>query len=44
VQIAWAAVGAAIIWIAHADNIDRLLHGRERKFDLHLFEGERQGG
>ncbi len=39
VQIAWAAVGAAIIWIAHADNIDRLLHGKERKFDLGLIVG-----
>ena len=28
-------VGAAIIvWLAHADNIDRLLHGRERKFSF----------
>ncbi len=27
-------VGAAIlIWVAHADNIDRLIHGRERRFD-----------
>lgn len=24
---------AALIWLAHADNIDRLVHGRERKFD-----------
>jgi glycerol-3-phosphate acyltransferase PlsY len=45
VHIAWAAVGAAIIWIAHADNIDRLLHGTERKFDLGLFVGgPRSGG
>jgi glycerol-3-phosphate acyltransferase PlsY len=28
-------IGAAIIvWLAHADNIDRLLHGRERKFSF----------
>lgn len=27
-------VGAAIlIWVAHADNIERLIHGRERRFD-----------
>jgi len=38
-HIAWAAVGAAIIWIAHADNIDRLLHGKERKFDVALIVG-----
>ncbi|MGH3075394.1 MAG: glycerol-3-phosphate 1-O-acyltransferase PlsY [Gaiellales bacterium] len=25
---------AAIVWLAHADNIDRLLHGRERKFSF----------
>lgn len=34
--LAWAAVGPVIIWVAHADNIDRLVHGRERKFDLGL--------
>ncbi len=28
-------IGAvALIWIAHADNIGRLLHGQERKFDF----------
>ena len=32
--VIYAAVGAALIWLAHADNIDRLLHGTERKFDL----------
>ena len=36
-----AAVGAALIWLAHADNIDRLLHGTERKFDLGLLAGKR---
>jgi glycerol-3-phosphate acyltransferase PlsY len=44
VHIAWAAVGAAIIWLAHADNIDRLLHGTERKFDLELVIGGRRTG
>ncbi len=34
--LVWAAVGPALIWLAHADNIDRLLHGKERKFDLGL--------
>ena len=29
--VIYAAVGAAFIWLAHADNIDRLLHGTERK-------------
>jgi glycerol-3-phosphate acyltransferase PlsY len=44
VHIAWAVVGAAIIWLAHADNIDRLLRGTERKFDLNLLGDRRQGG
>lgn len=30
----YAMAGAALIWLAHADNIDRLIHGTERKFDL----------
>lgn len=37
--LAYAIAGAAVVWIAHADNIDRLLHGRERKFDLGLLSG-----
>jgi glycerol-3-phosphate acyltransferase PlsY len=42
----WAAVGPVLIWLAHADNIDRLIHGKERKFDLDLLGGggRRQGG
>ena len=27
-------IGASIIWIAHHDNISRLLRGQERRFDL----------
>ena len=42
--VIYAAVGAALIWLAHADNIDRLLHGKERKFDLGMLAGKRQGG
>jgi len=42
--ILWAAVGPVLIWLAHADNIDRLIHGTERKFDLGLLGGRRQGG
>jgi acyl phosphate:glycerol-3-phosphate acyltransferase len=42
--LAWAAVGPALIWIAHLDNIERLLHGKERKFDLNLLAGRRGGG
>jgi glycerol-3-phosphate acyltransferase PlsY len=34
--IAWAVVGPALIWVAHLDNINRLLRGEERKFDLAL--------
>jgi acyl phosphate:glycerol-3-phosphate acyltransferase len=39
----WAAVGPVLIWLAHADNIERLLHGTERKFDLELLAGKRPG-
>jgi acyl phosphate:glycerol-3-phosphate acyltransferase len=42
--LAWAAVGPGLIWLAHADNIDRLLHGKERKFDLSLIFGSRRSG
>jgi len=35
----YAAIGCVLIWLAHADNIDRLLHGTERKFDLSLLGG-----
>jgi glycerol-3-phosphate acyltransferase PlsY len=42
--VIYSAVGAALIWLAHADNIDRLLHGRERKFDLDLLAGKRPSG
>ena len=39
--VIYSAVGAAFIWLAHADNIDRLLHGTERKFDVGLLAGKR---
>src|SRR5262245_26014321 len=42
--VIYAAVGAAFIWLAHADNIDRLLHGTERKFDLGMLAGKRSSG
>ena len=42
--VLYAAVGAGFIWLAHSDNIDRLLHGTERKFDLRLLGGKRTGG
>ena len=42
--VIYAAVGAALIWMAHADNIDRLLHGTERKLDLGLLAGKRPSG
>jgi glycerol-3-phosphate acyltransferase PlsY len=41
--VLYSAVGAALIWLAHADNIDRLLHGTERKFDLSLLAGRQPG-
>jgi acyl phosphate:glycerol-3-phosphate acyltransferase len=40
--LVYAAVGPALIWLAHADNIDRLIHGTERKFDMRLL-GDRRG-
>jgi glycerol-3-phosphate acyltransferase PlsY len=42
--LVWAAVGPALIWLAHADNIERLIHGTERKFDLGMLGGRRGGG
>lgn len=42
--IVWAVVGPGLIWLAHADNIDRLLHGQERKFDLEMLGGRGRGG
>jgi glycerol-3-phosphate acyltransferase PlsY len=42
--LVYAVVGPALIWLAHADNIDRLLHGQERKFDLGLLSGRGQSG
>jgi glycerol-3-phosphate acyltransferase PlsY len=42
--VLYAAVGAAFIWLAHADNIDRLIHGTERKFDLGLLAGKPPSG
>ena len=38
--VIYTAVGVALIWLAHADNIERLLHGTERKFDLGLLGGK----
>jgi len=32
----YTTVGAALVWLAHADNIERLIRGTERKFDLEL--------
>ncbi len=37
--LAWAAAGPAIVWLAHRDNILRLLRGQERKFDLTMLGG-----
>ena len=38
--VIYTAVGTALIWLAHADNIERLLKGEERKFDLSLLAGK----
>lgn len=42
--LVWAVVGPMLIWLAHADNIDRLIHGTERKFDLGLITGGTRRG
>jgi glycerol-3-phosphate acyltransferase PlsY len=34
--LVYASLGAALVFLAHADNIDRLVHGTERRFDLDL--------
>jgi acyl phosphate:glycerol-3-phosphate acyltransferase len=39
----YTAVGTVFIWLAHADNIERLLNGTERKFDLEMLAGRRSG-
>ena len=40
----YALAGCILVWLAHADNIERLLHGTERKFDLGLLSGRGGGG
>ena len=37
----YAGVGPALIWLTHADNIERLRKGTERKFDLSLLRRRR---
>jgi glycerol-3-phosphate acyltransferase PlsY len=44
VFIGYTIVGVAIIWLAHADNIERLRAGTERKLDLAAFTGRPSGG
>ena len=41
--LVYAAIGPILIWISHADNINRLIHGTERKFDLGMLSGRRGG-
>ena len=41
--VLYTAFGTVLIWLAHADNIERLIHGTERKFDLELLAGKRPG-
>ena len=35
----YATVGPALIWVAHWDNVQRLLHGEERRLDVGLLTG-----
>jgi glycerol-3-phosphate acyltransferase PlsY len=39
--LVYAAVGPLLIWFTHADNINRLIHGTERKFDFSMLNGRR---
>jgi len=39
--LVYAAVGPALIWLTHADNIERLIKGTERKFDISLLRRRR---
>jgi acyl phosphate:glycerol-3-phosphate acyltransferase len=34
VFLVYGAAGAALVWLAHADNIDRLIHGKERRLSF----------
>jgi len=34
----YATLGTILVWLAHADNVERLIHGTERRFDLGLLE------
>ena len=43
IYIVYTVAGVVLIWLAHADNIDRLVHGRERKIDLGSFTGRSSG-
>jgi glycerol-3-phosphate acyltransferase PlsY len=42
--LVYAVIGPALIWVAHADNIARLIRGTERKFDLGMLAGRSGGG
>jgi glycerol-3-phosphate acyltransferase PlsY len=44
VYIAYTVVGVVVIWLAHADNIERLRAGTERKLDFAAFIGRPSGG
>lgn len=33
-MLVFGIAGAVVVWLAHADNIDRLIHGQERKLDF----------
>jgi glycerol-3-phosphate acyltransferase PlsY len=40
----YTAAGAAVVFLAHADNIERLVHGTERKLDLALLSRDNPTG
>ncbi|HEX5015097.1 MAG TPA: glycerol-3-phosphate acyltransferase [Candidatus Limnocylindrales bacterium] len=42
-EFLYASLGAGIVWLAHRDNIDRLLNGTERRFDYAALRGKGGG-
>ncbi len=44
ILVGYVSIGVAIIWLAHADNIRRLLDGTERRLDIGLLLGRDRSG
>jgi glycerol-3-phosphate acyltransferase PlsY len=44
IYVGYVCIGVVFVWIAHADNIERLRNGTERRLDIGLLLGRRQSG